>query len=204
MKPNAVFDYAVAAAMAACLAAAQNCGAATVGPIQWASASGGNNHYYDFIAGNIQWTDANVDAQSRVFQNVSGHLATITSVEEKEFLRLNVVNQRGWLGGFQDNQAPDYSEPDGGWRWITGETWDYANWAAPEPNEFVAGEMFVEIDPASDSPDGVGWSDNSDFEFFNEGYYIEYAVPEPSAVALAAVSLLAVFHVRTRRRRLAD
>ena len=149
-------------------------GTSSAAPIQWPSSIGGNDHYYDFIPGHITWTDARAAAENRILEGVHGHLATITSFEEKEFIRLNVDRLRGWLGGYQDNTAPDYSEPAGGWRWVTGETWDYANWAAPEPNNFFAGEPYLEIDPASDSPDGVGWSDNSNFESSNQGYFLEY------------------------------
>ena len=30
-----------------------------------------------------------------------------------------------WLGGYQDTSTPDYREPGGGWRWVTGEPWGY-------------------------------------------------------------------------------
>jgi formylglycine-generating enzyme required for sulfatase activity len=40
------------------------------------------------------------------------------------------------LGGFQDITASDYNEPNGGWRWITGEPWNFTAWNSPsnEPN----------------------------------------------------------------------
>ena len=36
--------------------------------------------------------------------------------------------------GFQDLNDPMYSEPGGGWKWITGEPWVYTNWLIGEPN----------------------------------------------------------------------
>jgi hypothetical protein len=51
----------------------------------------------------------------------------------------NLVNQpQYWngnlgpaLGGYQ---PPGSSEPDGGWTWVTGEAWDYTNWAGGQPD----------------------------------------------------------------------
>jgi hypothetical protein len=69
-----------------------------------------------------------------------GHLVTITSPEESDFVLATfpaAVAGRYWLGGFQDRSARSYREPDGGWRWVTGEPWAFARWSqAPnrEPN----------------------------------------------------------------------
>ena len=101
----------------------------------------------------------------------------LTSEQEKEYLRKTLPVRRGWLGGFQDTQAPDYAEPAGGWRWVTGEKWNYTYWARGEPNEFVPGENFLEIDPSANSPDRCGWNDVPDDWHSNEGYYVEYPVP---------------------------
>ena len=35
---------------------------------------------------------------------------------------------KGWIGGYQDMNASDYSEPDGGWKWVTGEPWSFIGW----------------------------------------------------------------------------
>lgn len=170
-------------------------------PVQWLEADGGNGHYYDFVAGNISWIEASEEAENGTFLSRPGHLVTVTSWEEKEFIRLNIGTQRGWLGGFQDTLDPEYSEPSGGWKWITDEPWDFTNWASPEPNEFVSGENYLELDPSANSPDGAGWSDQSVTEHFNAGYYIEYGspVPEPSTYALAAFSLIGLLAYRRFR-----
>jgi hypothetical protein len=84
----------------------------------------------------INWEDAKTAAESLSFQGVNGHLATITSQEENDF----IVNNLGgpdavsyhWLGGFQ---PPGSVEPDGGWQWITGEPFVFKNWALGEPND---------------------------------------------------------------------
>jgi hypothetical protein len=38
------------------------------------------------------------------------------------------------MGAYQDRTAPDYSEPSGGCRWVTGEPWGYTDWFPGEPN----------------------------------------------------------------------
>ncbi len=169
--------------------------------IQWRFEDGGNGHYYEYVAGRTRWSEAKAAAEASVFAGVNGHLTTITSELEKEFLRTQVPqpSYRAWLGGFQDRDAPDYSEPSGGWRWITGEPWDYTHWASPEPNNFVSDEDFLEIDIAAASPDDFGWSDQSDFESTNSGYYVEYPVPEPSTLTLLGMGVVGLLAFASRR-----
>ena len=50
---------------------------------------------------------------------------------------------RYWLGGFQDLTSPNYSEPSGGWTWVTGEPWSYTNWFPGEPNNTGGGEDYL-------------------------------------------------------------
>ncbi len=178
-------------------------GRAVAEPVEWEIGDGGNGHFYDYVAGRIRWSEAKAAAEETLFEGVPGYLVTITSEPEKEFLRNHVPKPgwRAWLGGFQDTTAPDYAEPGGGWRWITGETWDYTNWASPEPNNFLGGEEFLEMDRAANSPDSFGWSDQADYESTNSGYYVEYAVPEPSACILLTIGAVGLLAYARRRRR---
>jgi hypothetical protein len=72
------------------------------------------------------------------FAGYRGHLATVTSAAENQFvsayLTANPPHNTVWLGGYQDLSAPDYREPAGGWRWVTGEPWAYTSWGGAEPN----------------------------------------------------------------------
>jgi len=81
-----------------------------------------------------------LDRRQRCCAKAGGHLATITSEAENAFIYGLASNNIAlwhslpngcvlgpWLGGTQPTGS---SEPGGGWRWVTGETWSYTNWVA--------------------------------------------------------------------------
>ena len=90
-----------------------------------------NGHYYDAISGSMSWDAAKANAESQTYMGVQGHLATITSQAENDFIvtqfpypgiSLGDPLGRGyWLGGFQ----PVGPEPNQGWQWVTGELFSY-------------------------------------------------------------------------------
>src|SRR5207247_1453618 len=97
-----------------------------------------NGHWYQAvpIPGGIPWPAARAAAAAQSYAGYPGHLVTITSAAEDQFLvsSLPLGLDNHWrVGGYQDQTAPDYSEPAGGWRWVTGEPWSYTNWHAREP-----------------------------------------------------------------------
>jgi hypothetical protein len=173
---------------------------ASADPVQWPISSGGNGHYYDFVsAPNILWTDANTAAQSLVFHGVNGYLATLTSAAENNFLFSTFSAeagplQEGWLGGYQDTSAPDYSEPSEGWRWVTGEPWSYTAWANGEPDNLGGNQNYLR--------GGSTWDDmsnnptNESVQFVS-GYFVEYPVPEPGSCTMLIGSLVLVARRRT-------
>jgi hypothetical protein len=79
----------------------------------------GNNHSYQLIDAEKTWRDAKIYCE-----NHGGYLATLTSQEENDFVYDRVAEDEKsiWLGGTDRNV-------EGKWEWITGETWDYENWA---------------------------------------------------------------------------
>ncbi len=124
--------------------------------VQWTTASGGNGHWYQRVnlPSEITWTSSNAAANA-----LNGHLVTLTSATEQSWVyQTLVVGQSGcftaswaieraaWIGLFQDTTDPAYSEPNGGWKWVTNEPLSYNNWHPGEPNngssENVAG-MYV-------------------------------------------------------------
>ena len=73
-----------------------------------------NGHYYEFTdTGNtLFWENAKAAAEAK-----GGYLVTITSVEEDDWIWVNIAHEQylhSWLGGFQPSGSP---EPNGGWSW---------------------------------------------------------------------------------------
>ncbi len=81
------------------------------------------------------WFEAADYAESLTYQGVNGHLATITSKEEAETIFSLLDGQAYWIGGFHNMDNPNYSEPSGGWEWVTGENFSNEFWGEGEPNE---------------------------------------------------------------------
>ena len=81
------------------------------------------------------WFEAAEYAESLTYQGVNGHLATITSKEEAETIFSLLDGQAYWIGGFHNMDNPNYSEPSGGWEWVTGENFSNDFWGEGEPNE---------------------------------------------------------------------
>ena len=83
-----------------------------------------NGHTYLVLNDSMTWAQAD-----EYCELIGGHLATITSQEENDFIKyltLNAGKAIYWLGGMEDQST-------GEWFWITGEKWDYTNWNVREP-----------------------------------------------------------------------
>jgi hypothetical protein len=155
-----------------------------------------NGHFYETVtvAGGINWFDAQVAAELRSFQGAPGHLVTITSAQEDEFIATNfpeafpvipdprppgcegpltTENTCGfpyWFGGFQPSESPN--EPDGDWQWVTGEPFVYTNWSPDEPNDFDGREEdCVQPFPNEGPPT---WNDSQCDDRRIGGYVVEY------------------------------
>lgn len=106
-----------------------------------------NGHWYRSVVvpEDITWTAAKRAAEQLTYRGWRGHLITITSEAENQFASTafpEVMTVGCWLGGYQDTQASDFREPDGGWRWVTGEKWSYSIWnhgLYQEPNDGLGG-----------------------------------------------------------------
>ncbi len=76
-----------------------------------------NGHTYTFYEVYRSW-----GAAKALCEQLGGHLATITSAEEQEFLRNHADGKAFWIGAvdqYSDNQ----------WQWVTDEMWGYTAWA---------------------------------------------------------------------------
>ena len=119
--------------------------AAAAATVHWPAEFGGNGHWYRLVIadGPISWSDARAQALGE-----GGDLATFTSeAETSQFLAHFAAAgaHSPWIGLFQDTSAPDYSEPAGGWRWVSGEPLDWRNWMRGEPNEVSGDENFANM-----------------------------------------------------------
>ena len=96
-----------------------------------------NGHFYQAVVNesdSITWDEARSRAAALSLEGFPGHLATITSEQEGLFIRdtfSEFLDSGPWIGGFQIEGS---AEPDAGWRWVTGEPFDYDNWGEVEPN----------------------------------------------------------------------
>jgi hypothetical protein len=154
-------------------------------------------HYYEVVSSpGIDWLSAEAAAESLSFLGAQGHLATITSLEEDQF----IDGIRGglselWVGGFQ-NPITTLGSGDN-WEWVHGEGafpgnnlgLVYANWQVGEPNDFYgpASEQYLAI-----AHGGVfGWNDEGAIGNIS-GYVVEYNVPEPGTLSLIGLGLAAL------------
>ncbi len=133
-------------------------------------------NYYDVVRGSISWETAKIQAESLSYLGFAGHLATITSQAENNFILNNIgggVNIiAAWLGGTDKIE-------EGVWEWVTGESWEYENWAVTEPNNGPGGsEMYLMF--SAHMPE-IGYWNDENAPYDDAGYVIEYEgiVPEP-------------------------
>src|SRR5439155_17323152 len=98
-----------------------------------------NGHWYQAVQSpsGLSWYQAQAAAVALTYGGYPGHLLTITSADEQAFIERSLPVARElywWVGAYQDKTAPDYGEPGGGWRWVTGEPFFYSHWYPGEPN----------------------------------------------------------------------
>ncbi len=104
-----------------------------------------NGFYYtqDGITAGVQpitWT-----ASKALGESIVGATMYVVNSAEEENLVYSGLQHMGltgddgiafWLGLYQDTEANDYSEPDGGWYWVDGTPLNYQNWFNGEPNDY--------------------------------------------------------------------
>lgn len=162
--------------------------------VQWEVIDGGNGHYYEPIASSVTWSEANAAAVQ-----AGGHLATVQSAAENEFVFQLVnadrywkdfgestANWGPWLGGRQEISAP---EPAGGWNWVTGESLSFTKWIGGEPNnqQLQSGlqENSLHFFSSPSGTRGSHWNDFFDDPVYRlNGYVIEYEEPRKHLVLI--------------------
>ena len=163
--------------------------------IQWSAAEGGNGHWYGLTAPGT-WPEAEAEAVL-----AAGHLVTVNDGNEDQWLYdtfhpLSGFIYLGWLGFYQDTGDPAYSEPSGGWKWISGEPITYTNWGGGEPNDQNGGENWAVLTQGF-PPHWNDWGPNSiDYPPGGIPGIIE-VVPEPTTLLMLVFCAL----LPPRRRR---
>ena len=85
-------------------------------PVQWRVEDGGNGHWYRRVDHALAWQAAKLESEA-----LGGHLVTVTSSAEWQFLKSTLPVAECWAGASQAPSNPGYAEPAGGWVWVTGE-----------------------------------------------------------------------------------
>lgn len=171
--------------LAACLMGA---GFAVADPVYWPE----NGSYYELIDTAVSWHEAAALAEARTWDGAQGHLCTITSQAENDFVFWNVVggNQDTplgdpWLGGYQNTP---YGPPEENWHWVTDEPWDWTNWDEGEPNDYDEpyAELFLNFQLWGDG----AWNDHHGLN--HKAFVVEYSigVVRNEAVTLSDVKAL--------------
>jgi hypothetical protein len=125
-------------------------------------------------------------------------LQQLRPLEENNFIIANlggpVALNTYRLGGFQPPGSP---EPAENWRWITGEPWQFTNWASGEANNRYGGDGIIP------RPELIG-TDEEALQFWAEsgrwndmehtvgwgGLVVEYEIPEPATICLLGLGVL--------------
>lgn len=94
-----------------------------------------NGHYYKVYDNADSWSDARHKCEKR-----GGHLVTISSAEENEFVYSYMV-QEGYTQSFIGLYNSSYRDRPV-WTWITEEPFEYTNWGNGEPNNSNGGTEY--------------------------------------------------------------
>ncbi|MCB9990735.1 MAG: type I secretion C-terminal target domain-containing protein [Rhodospirillales bacterium] len=140
--------------------------------------------FYLYVSGAVQATTAFANAAAQNLNGVAGHIVHVTSALENTYIDTLTGTATTWMGA-QDTAV------EGEWRWVGGVNdgdlfwlgdwtgslqggYTYENWNGNEPNDYVGGEDYVEIQ------NGGGWNDNGgpNNNALTHGYVIEWEASE--------------------------
>ncbi len=136
--------------------------------VQWRVEDGGNGHWYASISAHASWT-----ASQSAAANLGGHLVTLRSTAESDFVKSKRIAWGNWgswcwYGGRLDCvEGAIVSCESCTWRWVTGEPLDFTDWSPFEPNCGFPTERIASM--------GTDWADLFD------DYPITHAIMEWSA-----------------------
>ena len=164
--------------------------------IKWQHQDGGNGHTYAVLKMTLNWTEADALVPTLIRDDLPGYLATITTPQENDFIRNQVLNDlpdqpslldQFYLGGIYVNET---------WVWQPDETIVYFNWNQGEPNN-VGVETVMSIwgyHQVEGSAIAGLWNNTLPDDSFNR-YAIQWSVvewDEPDTTQSSADSLVKI------------
>lgn len=203
-------------------AAAASAGVISQGAL-WDTAGGGNGHFYEIVmptspADSFTWTQARVAAANMTHLGSTGHLVTVGSAAESDFLHqqfgsyikdITPNTQTGrayaWIGLFAPTSTSNFE-------WVTGEPVNYTDWAPSEPN-FFGTEFWQYVHYWNrDFGSGPTWTWNNEKNdgynppFNSYGFIAEFdgpftATPEPASFVLVLTGFGSIGFAAWKRRR---
>ena len=133
-----------------------------------------NGHIYAVYDYEMSWSFAR-----DLCKDMGGHLATVTSNDENEFLQQLIDNGNKdayWIG------ATNINEADGKFKWVTNEEFVYSSWADGEPSnsgEDGEKEHFAEIRKSY----SYKWNDVNNINKSNKGFVVEIEPDQANVTA---------------------
>ena len=94
-----------------------------------------DGHSYKSFDMSMTWYDAR-----QYSENLGGHLVTINSQAEQNFIQNNIQNGTKhfyWTGGYSPQRNV------GVWEWVTGEVFQYDNWDSGQPDNYNDSEWYI-------------------------------------------------------------
>jgi len=121
-------------------------------------------NYYCVVIQQTDWKKAKLWCEER-----GGHLATITSLEEKDFCQI-LGNKTITHNYHQLFLGASDHEKEGEWIWVTGEKFDYTWWGNKNPDNFESTEHYLSMRPELDGK----WNDVPLSHDALKGFIIEW------------------------------
>lgn len=150
------------------------CRAESSEPVQWPLDQGGNGNFYEVVpVAGISWSDARDAALDRRWDGRNGHLVSVTSQAEADFLRAALGSSLAgcWVGAEQADATVGVLR---GWSWTTGESWGFEDWDVGEPNDVRGNEDAVAFSASTDASKLGRWHDQLKSFGHLRGFVVEY------------------------------
>jgi len=123
-----------------------------------------NGHSYKLINTSMDW-----DSAQKYCENLGGHLVTINSADEQQFvssLASKSTKKNVWLGATKNE--------NGKFSWVTGEAAQFSNWGSGEPSNYDGTENAVMMYTYSNGIVSLGeWNDISSTGGTVSGFKLE-------------------------------